>query len=75
MSSGQLSALRQEYHRRIVRDVLRLKDGVPNNADRGSKSSIAISRGIVEEIGGEVRTEALSGQPPAIALKLQQRIS
>jgi len=62
MSSGQLSALRQEYHRRIVRDVLRLKDGVPNNADRGSKSSIAISRGIVEEIGGEMRTETLSGQ-------------
>lgn len=62
MSSGQLYALRQEYHRRIVRDVLRLKDGVPNNADRGSKSSIAISRGIVEEIGGEVAAGTLSGQ-------------
>lgn len=62
MSSGQLYALRQEYHRCIVREVLRLKDGVPNNADSSSKSSVAISRRIVEEIGGEVPTETLSGQ-------------
>lgn len=62
MSSGQLYALRQEYHRRIVREVLRLKDGIPSNADGYSRPSIAISRGIVKEIGGEVPTETLPGQ-------------
>ena len=54
--------LRREYHRRIVHDVLRLQDGIPNNADRGSNSSVAISQGIVEQIGGEVPVGRLAGQ-------------
>lgn len=63
MSHGRLYKLRLEYHRRIVRDVLRLDaSSIPNNADRGSAASVAISRGIVEGIGGGVREERLPGQ-------------
>lgn len=36
--------------------------GIPNNADRGSKSSIAISKGIVERIGGDITEGSLPGQ-------------
>ena len=54
--------LRRQYHRRIAHDVLRLQDGIPNNADRGSNSSVAISRGIVERIGGDVPAGRLAGQ-------------
>ena len=63
MSHGEIYALRQEYHRRIVRDVLRLNaSGAPNNADLGSKSSVSISKGIVERLGGEVQEGSLAGQ-------------
>ena len=62
MSRGQLHELRREYHRRVVCDVLRLQDGTPNNADRGSATSVEISRGIVERIGGEVPAGRLAGQ-------------
>ena len=63
MSGGELYALRQDYHRRIVRDVLRLNSsGVPNNADLGSKSSVSISKGVVERLGDEVPEGSLAGQ-------------
>ena len=63
MSSGEIDRLRRAYHERIVNDVLRLGDsGIPNNADRGSKSSIAISKGIVERMGGDVAEGSLPGQ-------------
>ena len=63
MSRGEIHRLRRAYHRRIVRDVLRLgKGGAPNNADGSSKSSVSISKRIVERIGGDVEEGPLSGQ-------------
>lgn len=63
MSRGRLYDLRLEYHRRIVGDVLRLDaSSIPNNADRGSASSVSISQGIVERIGGGVAEGRLAGQ-------------
>lgn len=62
MSHGELAKLRRDYHRRIVSDVLRLDASkIPNNADRGSKSSVSISQGIAERIGGNVEG-SLAGQ-------------
>ena len=63
MSHGKLHRLRRAYHKRIVSDVLRLGDsGIPNNADRGSRASVSISKGIVERIGGDVAEGTLPGQ-------------
>ncbi len=55
--------LRREYHRRIFSDVLRIDSkGVPNNADKGSNSSIRIGNGIIEKIGLEVKQGRIAGQ-------------
>lgn len=63
MSHGEIYRLRRDYHLRIISDVLRLDaSGTPNNADRSSRSSISISKGIVEQIGGEVSRGSLAGQ-------------
>lgn len=63
MSHGEIYRLRRNYHLGIVSDVLRLDaSGVPNNADRSSRSSISISKGIVERIGGGVSQGRLAGQ-------------
>lgn len=58
-----MDRLRRAYHERIVSDVLRLGDSdIPNNADRGSKASVSISKGIVEQIGGGVTKGPIPGQ-------------
>ena len=60
---GQIEALRQDYHLRICRDVLRqTASGVPNNADSGSTASVRLGKGIVERIGLQVSTGKLPGQ-------------
>ena len=60
---GRIEALRQAYHRRIFRDVLRqTPSGVPNNADRGSAASVRLGRGIVDNIGLRISSERLAGQ-------------
>ena len=63
MSRGELAELRREYHQRIVSDVLRLDgSGIPNNADRGSRSSVSISKGIADRLGGRLTEGSLAGQ-------------
>ena len=60
---GRIEALRRAYHRQIANDVLRQNaSGVPNNADRGSASSVRIARGIVQNIGLPLGSDKLAGQ-------------
>ena len=60
---GRIENLRQAYHRRICRDVLRQKaDGTPNNADSSSKASVRLGKGIVKNIGMRVGKKKLPGQ-------------
>lgn len=60
---GKIESLRRAYHRRIAREVLRVTDeGIPNNADKGSVSSVRIAKGIVERIGLPLKSERLPGQ-------------
>lgn len=62
MSLGALARLRRRYHRRLFRDVLRLSDGKPNNADKGGTSSVRIAKRVIEEIGIPVQRGRLAGQ-------------
>jgi len=44
--------LRKKYHRLLFEKVLRVDQfGIPNNADRSSAVSVALSKSIVEKIG------------------------
>lgn len=63
--TGKIEDLRRAYHRQICDKVLRQsKAGVPNNADKKSKASLRISKGIIERIGFPVKTETkkMAGQ-------------
>ena len=63
MNQGRIAALRQEYHRRICADVMRVNEsGVPNNADKGSSSSVRISKGILEKINVPAGSQEIPGQ-------------
>jgi hypothetical protein len=43
--------LRKEYHKNLLKHVLSIdKSGIPNNADRHSKISVALALGIIEAI-------------------------
>lgn len=62
-----LLQLRQTYHNEIALQIVRFSKGIgesyPNFADGSSRSSVAISNGIVELLGIPVRNEPrLSGQ-------------
>lgn len=62
-----LPQLRQTYHNEIALQIVRFSKGIgeshPNFADGSSRSSVAISNGIVELLGISVRSEPrLSGQ-------------
>ena len=60
---GRIESLRRAYHHQIAREVLRQNaTGIPNNADRGSASSVRIARGIVKRIGLKIGSERLAGQ-------------
>ena len=60
---GRIEVLRKDYHRQIAQDVLRQSaEGIPNNADKGSSSSVRIARGIVENIGLPLGTDRIAGQ-------------
>lgn len=58
----KLAELRKEYHRSICQHVLRLTDGVPNMADKGSQASKAIALRLIELLGCPVAADTLSGQ-------------
>ena len=61
-----LSELREKYHQRICREVVRLKGSsearYPNFADVGSKSSKEIALSIVDRLGCVPSLDKLSGQ-------------
>ncbi len=55
--------MRQAYHIRICRDVLRQNpSGIPNNADSGSSTSARLGRGIVARMGIPIAQGKLPGQ-------------
>ena len=63
MGKGRIEELRSVYHRRICEEVLRKNsDGEPNNADRNSKASVRISKGIIDRLGCSIRVGRLAGQ-------------
>lgn len=55
---------RKYYHRRLLEEgVLTVdKDGIPSNADRDSKLSIAIAKGIAADLEAEVQANKAQGQ-------------
>jgi len=62
-----VAALRQKYHRRICKEILRETPSsktasYPNLADGGSKSSVEIAWGLVRALGCSMRGRRLSGQ-------------
>ena len=72
---GRVEILREEYHHRIVRDVLRKnRSGVPNNADKGSNPSMRIAQGIVQNMGLELTQGNLAGQRAGIKFEEATRI-
>ena len=55
--------LRREYHASLLGKVLsRDEAGIPTNADRGQRSSIAIAGGIIDRLGAELAGVRLAGQ-------------
>ncbi len=52
---------RKQYHADLLQSVLKMDRGIPSNSDRGSKLSVAIARGIAEELKLEAG-ERLAGQ-------------
>ncbi len=60
---GRIETLRRAYHHNVASEVLRQNaSGVPNNADRGSASSVRIAKGIVQHIGLPLGSDKLAGQ-------------
>ncbi len=58
-----IEELRREYHKNLAQDVISIDEsGVPNNADRHSKTSVALARDILDEIGIETSGIKSSGQ-------------
>lgn len=53
-----LGALRGKYHARILKTIMRCKGGLWNNADSGSKSSVAIAAGMAQLIQQQTKTRA-----------------
>lgn len=61
--SMELEVLRKEYHAAIINELLRLSEkGVPNNADKYSRISVALAKGILDQIATQTKTVQLSGQ-------------
>ena len=60
MKNALISLARQEYHKRLLSEgVLTIdKNGIPSNADKDSKLSIAIAIGIAERLKAETKVKA-----------------
>jgi hypothetical protein len=55
--------LREEYHRRIFEKILFVDDrGIPNNADKYSKLSVSLAKGIFSQIKFPISGKKPSGQ-------------
>ncbi len=63
---SKIEILRRRYHESICGQVLRSRNGVPNNADRSSKSSQKLALGIARHIGCEVFEGNLPGQTAGV---------
>ena len=63
MSLGQI---RKKYHRRVCEQILHIREGVPNIADRSSKSSVAIAYGMVCDLHSCFAPQPPSGQTAGV---------
>ena len=61
MKNALISLARQEYHKKLLSEgVLTVdRNGIPSNADKDSKLSIAIATGIAERLKAETKMKAL----------------
>lgn len=58
-----LAKARQQFHATIIEGILtRSTAGVPSNADKASKPSVAIANSILDQIGPALTAEKLPGQ-------------
>ena len=57
-----LARLRQEYHQRICKEIVRAAKGYPNFADGTNKSSSAIAWGIIHKLGYEIGEDPIKEQ-------------
>jgi hypothetical protein len=57
-----LDTLRKEYHATLCRELLAIRDGVVNIADRGSTTSVAIARALCLKLGVGGATASKSAQ-------------
>ena len=54
--------LRREYHSKICQNILAERQGMPNNADRGSRTSQRLARGIATRLPFPISSSPRSGQ-------------
>lgn len=57
-----LTAVRRRFIDTVLERMLTIHRGVPSNADKDSRASVAIASGILERLGTEVQRERLAGQ-------------
>jgi hypothetical protein len=58
-----LKEARRAFHEALIRTVLKIDaNGVPSNADKDSKLSVSIAKGIVNKLGKESHGSRLAGQ-------------
>ena len=53
---------RAEFHAALLKAALTSQGGVPANADRASKQSVAIANGLIKRLGKELEAEKQAGQ-------------
>jgi hypothetical protein len=61
-----LAVERAEFHAALLATVLTSPNGVPSNADGGSKISVAIAKKILQRIGSSRRSKKLVGQSSGV---------
>lgn len=62
MSPSLITAARQRFIAAVLDRVLSAESGIPSNADKKNRASVAIARGIYERLGKEIERARLSGQ-------------
>jgi hypothetical protein len=61
-SEAFFAEARKGFHAALLGAVLRVDNGVPTNADKHSKPSVAIAKGILDKLGAESKGARLAGQ-------------
>lgn len=55
MSSNRLKQLRVEFHQMLLQTILTVtNEGIPSIADKSNRFSVAVAKGILERLGGQV---------------------